>query len=89
MNSHFDELTEKMREKRQRSPSLEHDDARQSRLALAADVRSDKKTCKRTEDATAGQVKHGDSCSANQADPVSMCLTSFGDDFTGPLALPC
>ena len=30
-----------------------------------------------------------DNCSANQVDPDQMCRTSFGDDSTGPLALPC
>ena len=32
---------------------------------------------------------HGDSCSSNRVDPDPMYSTSFGDDCTGPLALPC
>ena len=58
------------------------------RLAMKADVTADKNTRKRTEIATtANRVKHfGDSSSA-QVDPNPMCLTSFGDDSTKPLAL--
>ena len=37
----------------------------------------------------ADQAKHGDRCSANQVNPDPMCLPSFGDGSTGPLALPC
>ena len=48
----------------------------------------DKKTRKRTEGAVAANgAKHiGDSSSA-QVSPDPMCLTSFGDDSTEPLAL--
>ena len=50
---------------------------------------SDTKTRERTEGAAATvQVNHGDNCSANQIDSDPMCLTSFGDDSTGPPALP-
>ena len=89
MKSHFDELTEKMRETRQRLAGFEHD-ARQPRLVMKVDVPSETKTRERTEGATAAvQAKHGDSCSANQVDPDPMYLISFGDDSTGPSALPC
>ena len=51
---------------------------------------TDTKVCKRTTGAAAAvQAKHGDSCFANQVDPNPMCLTSFGDDSTGPSTLPC
>ena len=43
MKSHFDEFTEKMKETRQRSASLEQD-ARQPRLAMKANVTLDTKT---------------------------------------------
>ena len=56
---------------------------------MEANVKPNTKTRKRIEDAAADQVKHGDSCSANQVDPKSMCLTSFGDNYTELLALPC
>ena len=36
-----------------------------------------------------GNDNHNADCSANQVDPDPMCLTSFGDDSTGPPALPC
>ena len=50
---------------------------------------SDTKTRERTEvTAAAVQAKHGDSCFANRVDPDSMCLTSFGDDSTGPPPFP-
>ena len=78
-----------MRETRQRSASLEHDDARQPRLAMEADVPTDTKTHKRAEDAAADQAKHGDTCSAKRIDPDLMCLTSLGDDSTETPALPC
>ena len=55
-----DELTEKMRAVRQRLAGLEQD-ARHPRLATEADVPTDTKTRKRTEDAAADQAKHGDS----------------------------
>ena len=51
---------------------------------------ADKKTRERTEGAaSAVQAKYGDSCSANRVDPDPTCLNSFGDDSTGPSALPC
>ena len=85
----MDELAEEMRATNKRLASLEQD-ARQPRLAMEADVPADKKTRKRTEAAaTAVQAKHGDSCSMNRVDPDPMCSTSFGDDSTGPPALPC
>ena len=78
-----------MRATEQRSGSLEQD-ARLPCLAMEEDVPSDTKTCERKEGAaTAVQAKHGDNCSANQVDPDPMCLASFGDDSTGPPALPC
>ena len=78
-----------MRGTSQRSASLEHD-ARQPRSAMEADVQEDTKTRQRTEGAaTAVQVLHGDSCSANRVDPDPMCSTSFGGASTGPPALPC
>ena len=80
---------EEVRAKEQRSASLEQD-YRQPRLAMETDVPSDTKTRARTEGvAAAVQAMHGDSCSANQVDPDPMCLISFGDDSTGPPALPC
>ena len=86
----LDKLTEEMRGTRSCLASLKQEDVRQPRLAMEEDFSTDTKTRKRTEDATADQeVKHGDSCSANQIDPDPTCLTSFGDDFIGPLALPC
>ena len=88
--SHFDqldELTEKKRKTNWRLAGLLHG-AQQPRLAKEADVPADTKTRKCTEDAAAYQVKHGDSWSANQVDPDQICLTSVGDDSTGPLALP-
>ena len=49
---------------------------------------SDKKTCKRMEGAVAAEgVINGDTSSA-QVDSDPIRLTSFGDDFTGPPALP-
>ena len=78
-----------MRESRQHSASLEQDDARQKHLAMEVDVPAYKTACKRTEDAATLQAKHGNCCSANQVDADQICLTSFGDDSTGPPALPC
>ena len=46
------------------------------RLATEADVKPDTKTCKRTEDAAADQVKNGDSSSA-RVDDGPTCSTSF------------
>ena len=57
---------------------------------MDTDGPADIKTRERTEGATtAVQAMHGDSCSANRVDPDPMCSTSFGDDCTGPPALPC
>ena len=56
---------------------------------MEADVKSDTKTHKRTEDAAADRAKHGDKSSSARVDPDPMCLTSFGDDSTEPPALPC
>ena len=50
---------------------------------------SDTKTRNRIEDVAEDQVISGNSSSANQVDPDQMCLSSFGDDFTRPPALPC
>ena len=51
---------------------------------------SDTKTYERKEGAAAAvQAKHGDNYSANQVDPDPMCLASFGEDSSGPPALPC
>ena len=95
MKSHYDqqekklgELTEMTTEPSQRSAALEQD-ARQPRLAMEADVATDAKTRNRTEDVAADRAINGDSSSANQVDHDQMCLTSFGDDFNGPPALPC
>ena len=74
----FDEPTENTRRGNQRLAGLKQE-ARQSRFAMEADVKSDTKTHKRAEGAaTANQAKHGNSCSAKraQADPISS--TSFG-----------
>ena len=85
----MDELAEEIRATDQRLVGLEQD-ARQPRFTMEGDVPADKKTRERTEGAaTAIQAKHGDSCSPNRVDPNPMCCTSFGDDSTGPLALPC
>ena len=82
-------MAKKMRVKDQRQAILEQD-TRQPRLAMVVDGQADKNTHERTEGAaTAVQAMHGDSCSANRVDPNPMCSTSFGDDCTGPLALPC
>ena len=52
LDKKLDEYVEKMSETRQRLARLEHD-ARQPRFTMEADVISDKKTRKRTEDAAA------------------------------------
>ena len=84
----LDGLADEIRVITQRSAGLEQD-ARQPRLAMKEDVPSDTKTRERTESAAAAvQAKYGDSCSTNRVGPDPMCLTSFGDDFTGPSALP-
>ena len=73
----------------QRLTRLEHD-ARQQRLAMVACGQANTKTRERTEGAaTAVQTIHGDNCSVKRVDPDPMCSTSFGDDCTGPPALPC
>ena len=82
----LDELIEKTREGNRRLAGLLHG-SQQPRLAKEADVKSDTKTHKRTEDVAADRVTSGDSSSA-QVDPVPMCLASFGDDSTEPLAFP-
>ena len=81
------ENLKEMRATRQRSASLEQD-ARQPRLTTEADVKPGTKTRKRTENAAAERVISEDSSFA-QVDPDLMCLTSFGDDSTKYLALPC
>ena len=71
---------EKTSESRQHSASLEHDNARQPRLAIKADVKPDKKTRKRMEGAAAAeQVVSGDNSSA-QVDTAPFRLTRFGND---------
>ena len=55
---------------------LQHE-AQQPRLATEAEVQTDKKTRKRTEDAAAGQAKNGNSSSA-RVDDGPMNLISFG-----------
>ena len=55
---------------------------------MEADIKPDTKTRKRMENVAADRVMSGDSSSA-PVDPDPMCLTSFGDDSTGPPALPC
>ena len=83
-------MVKEMRVKDQREASLEQD-ARQPRLAMKADGPADTKTRECPEGAaTAVQEIHGNSCSVNRIDPDPMCsTTSFGDDCTGPPALPC
>ena len=73
----LDELIEMAKETKQRLAGLEHY-ARQPRLAMEADVTSDKKTRKRTEDAAADRAKHGDSCSTKSVDAGLTSATSFG-----------
>ena len=85
----LNELMEMTRGTNRRISSLEQD-PRQPRLAMEADVQADTKTRERTEGvAKAGQAMHGDSFSANRVNLDPMCSTSFGDDCTGPAALPC
>ena len=81
------ENPEEMRTTDQRSAGREHD-ALRPRLATEADVKSDKKTRNGTEDVAADRVISGDN-SSSQVDTDPMCLTSFGDDSTGPPSLPC
>ena len=48
------------------------------------------KTRERTEGAAAAvQTKHGDGCSSKRVQASPRSSTRFGDDFTGPPALPC
>ena len=83
----FDELMEKKRETTKRSESLGQD-ARQPRLAMEADVTSDKKTRNRMEDDAPGRMISGDNSSVEvDLDPI--CLTSFGDDSTRPPTGSC
>ena len=89
--SHFDildELANEMRSTKQHLPGLKQD-TRQLCLAMEADMPSDIKTRNRMEDVVADRGTSGDSSFANQVDPDQMCVISFGDDFTGPPALPC
>ena len=73
----------------QRLAGLEQD-ARQPRLATKADVPTDTRTRKRTEDAAADQAKHGVSFFAKRVDAGQpMCLTSFGGDSIESPGLPC
>ena len=85
----LDELAEGMKVTDQRLANLEQD-ARQPRFAMEENVPADEKTCERTE-GTAREVQavYGYSCSANRVDPDPMCANIFGDDSTGPPALPC
>ena len=88
IKSHYDEFTEKVIERRQHSARLEQG-ARQSRLAIEADVTSDKKTRKRTEGAAAAErMLSGDNSSA-QVDTNPIRLTSLGENSTGLPALFC
>ena len=84
-NKKLDELMDKTRETRQCLAGLEQD-VRQPRLTMEADVISDKKTRKRTEDARTDGVVSGDKSSA-QVDHYPMSLTGFGDNFTEPPVL--
>ena len=61
------ENPKEMRATRQRLAGLEQD-VRHPRLVTEADVPTDTKIRKRTEDAAADQAKHGDSCSAKRLD---------------------
>ena len=81
------ELTEEMRATNQRLAGLEHE-ARQPRLAMEADVETDKTTRKRTEGAPAAdRAKHNrDSSSAKKANDGPTSLTSFGKIAEPPLA---
>ena len=63
MKSHFDRLTEKIKERRQRLAGFENE-IRQPHLAMEADVTPGTKTRKRTEDAAADRAKHADKSSS-------------------------
>ena len=86
--SHFNherfEDTEEKSKTNKRLAGLQHG-AHQPRLAMEADVKTDK-TRKRTEDAAADRAKHGDSSSVRAVDGP-MSLTSFGK-IAKPPALP-
>ena len=84
----LDELLEKTRETRQRSAGLEHE-ARQPRLATEADAPTDTKTRKRGEDVAAEERVISGITLFQQVNTDSIHLTSFGEDSTGPPALPC
>ena len=72
------ELTGMLRTTNKRLAGLEHE-ARQPRLATEADVEADKKTRKRTKDASAAdREKNGDNSFARRVDDGPMSLTSFG-----------
>ena len=82
-------LAEEMRVIIKRLASLEQD-AWQPCLAMEIDEPTDKKARERTEGAAkAVQAMHKDICSPNRVDPDPMHSTPFGDDCTGPPALPC
>ena len=55
---------------------------------MEADLPTDTKTHKRMKNVAAERVISGDNSFA-QVDTDPMCPTSFGDDSTGPPALPC
>ena len=87
MSKALEEVKEDLRRVNQRLASLEQD-ARQSRLAMEADVTADKKTREHMEGAAAVvQAKHGDSCSAKRFQVGPKSSTSFGI-IAGPSALP-
>ena len=83
----LDKLEEKTRETNRRLARLQHG-AQQPCLVMEEDVKTDIKTRKRTEGVEEERVISGDNSSA-QVDTDPMCLTSFGDNSTGPPALPC
>ena len=86
LDKKLDELMERTRETKKRLVGLGHD-TRQLRLVMEADVKSDTKTRKRTEDAAADRAKYGDSSSVKRVDAGSTSSTSFGMT-TEPPALP-
>ena len=79
----FEELKKKNKNN-QRLAELQHQTL-QPRLAAEVDIKSDTKTCERTEGAAADGDKYVDILSAPANDP--MRLTGFGD-LAKPLALP-
>ena len=84
----FDKPTKMTRRENQRLSGLEQE-TRRPYLATEADAPTDTKTRKRMEGAAAAErVTSGDNSSA-QVDIHPIRLTSFGDDFIGPPALPC